>query len=904
MTTFPGSCDGTAGRRRSLRNKPRAKEPSSDWLSCRSSNIDNGNSKHCEKNNAKVSAKEAERAATSKCTPNKRVRNRGSTAKDGVSAGSTSLRKSPRSRLVSPGQGAAAGHSKSTGPADPPGKMSSATRPPARRLRDNGGCASTRDGSVSDGSDSSSRPGSRNASRGKGSAACNERSTGITGARADPQERGESEMQDLSGEDGHPVCSRAALETKIATRSGDSGGPHGGGGRALESAVDLALSGDEDSCLVDTDSDAGSDDSQSVLCRCGSRDSKDGRCWISCDGRGCRVWEHLRCAYPERASAAEEDDDDSGGDNPPKIHFCERCKAEGFAAGVGSKGGSSLSRGGGSAATPDLSSQSPSIGFSPGKKRITREGSSANSSDVEVRRSRRVMKQQGIRTLLRKNVVGDEASGTSSSSDVADAAGSDSDVGVYLRGGSGSGEDDSDGFWAPEGQVEALEEFRCRCGATHQEEGVIGSGYPSGGAVVVDGDGGDGGACRWIQCRSDWCGVWEHAACCEHGCSARVATPGSPAPATSCRHWCQSCDPKGKKHARWKQRLRNSSRKKGPRGGGRRGQRERAGLAEPLGATGSAGGRRSTPRRRQAMDKTSGILLRRLWDAVTSADAVSVKQALLEVKGNPGKDLESAQQRLLMDGQPPRGGVDAPFGGGSGRGEEMPAAGKECARVVASGGINVVMLAAGYWKSVANDATVCSSAEGVFAGVAEAPAMDLGSGAAPAVGRSSGPAVDSAAVHSDGNLVHPDRNLVHPKGNPEKSEGEDRSLGEAATVTTEPPVPLAERDEQAAHMVLASADEPRQSGESAGVAKAPATAELHPLGDEARLAVLRLVLDKGGERSVLAVDAEGRTAVHHAAEAGASREAALLLRGEAGEQASLSKVLYYVFFQPIADLHP
>ena len=480
---FPGDCAGSAGTRHSgLRKKLRAEDSSPGWLSCSSSDCSSS-----EKADAKVS--KPEQAAASKRAPSKRVLNRGTT-RDGASAVSTAAKRSHRNSPVSPRAGAAAGHSmdKAADPAGPTGNSSFATRSCARRLRSSGG----------------------------GTAA-----SGVS-------------------DDGK------AFEEP--NRGGDSGG-RGGRNLTLEPAIDLALSGDDDDCLVDTDSDAGSHDSQLVLCRCGGRDSKDGSCWISCDGRGCRRWEHLRCAYPERAAAAEEgggEDDEGGEEKPPETHFCDRCKANGSAAGMGFSGGSSLSRGGGSMAA-EPSSRSPSIGFSP-SKRMAREGSVANGSDVEVRRSRRVMSREGIRTLLRKNVVGSEVSNTPSCSDDADAAGgSDSGVGACLGGGiNDSDEDDSDSFWAPEGQVEASEEYRCRCGATHEDEGVIGT--PKRGVVDVDGDSAGGGS-RWMQCRSDSCGIWEHAACCEHGCSAG-ATPGSPVTAANRKHWCRSCDPKGKKHAR------------------------------------------------------------------------------------------------------------------------------------------------------------------------------------------------------------------------------------------------------------------------------------------------------------------------------------------------------------------
>lgn len=727
------------------------------------------------------------------------------------------------------------------------------------------------------------RPGSQNTTRGGNSATRNEGSTATTAqsrTRTGSRERGESEMLDLNSDDEHPLCPRAPLKTNATTGSGDSG-ERGGGNTTLEPAIDLALSGDDDDCLVDTDSDVESDGSQSVLCRCGSRDSKDGSCWISCDGRGCRTWEHLRCAYPERAAAAavadeeEEEDDERGEDNPPEIHFCDRCKAKGSAAGVGSRGGSSLCRGGGSAAT-DPSPRSPSIGFSP-SKRMVREGSVANSQDVEVRRSRRVMRREGIRTLLRKNVVGSEASSTPSSSDGADVAGGrGSGVGACLGGGiNDSDEDDSDGFWAPEGQVEASEEFRCRCGATHQDEGVIGA--PNGGAVVVDSDGASGG-CRWMQCRSDSCGIWEHAACCEYGCSAGAA-PGSPTPAADRKHWCRSCDPKGKKHARWKQRLRNSSRKRKLREAGRGGRRARAGLTETPGAIGAAGKGGPTPRRRQAVDERSTTLLRRLWGAVASADVVSVEQVLLEVKGNSGEESESAQRRLLEE-QPPTRGVGAPFDGDSGRGEGMTTSGTEPADVV-SDGVSVLMLAAGHWKSVANDAAVRASAEHVGTGIAEAPATELGSGEEAAAARRSNGSNPAAASTT-----------AHREGKPE-AEGERKGSGGEATVMSKAPVLPADADGQPARVVVESVDKPRLTGESAEGDAAPATVEPPPpLGSEARLAVLRLLLARTGERSVLAADAEGRTAVHHAAEVGASHEAALLLRGEIGAQSSLAKVIH------------
>ena len=210
----------------------------------------------------------------------------------------------------------------------------------------------------------------------------------------------------------------------------------------------------------------------------------------------------------------------------------------------------------------------------------------------------------------------------------------------------------------------------------------------------------------------------------------------------------------------------------------------------------------------------------------------------------------------------------------------MTTSDKESADVV-SDGVSVLMLAAGHWKSVANDAAVWASAERVDPGVAEAPATELGSGEEAAVaGKSSGsdPAAASTAAQREGKL---------------EAKGEKKGSEEEATVTSKAPVLPAGADEQPARAVVASVDEPRQTGDSEEGDGAPVMAEnVPPLGSGARLEVLRLLLAASGEKSVLAVDAEGRTAVHHAAEAGASREAALLLEGEVGRHASLSKVIY------------
>lgn len=375
---------------------------------------------------------------------------------------------------------------------------------------------------------------------------------------------------------------REALRKHRLTRSSARTSGHGSEDR------DASLVDSDSSGMVSEDGAGGGGGGGPVRCRCGDIDREDGRQWIRCDGRECWTWEHLRCAYP-RASHA------------PRVHLCRRCARKGPSV------VRSLTRGAGDEPGPHDRPPSGTWGDrSPG------QGSGGKAG---VRRSnRRVGGQLGIRSILQgRRLVGAGSAASSSSTE----------SGV---GGGGGGSSDSDAFFAPEGTVEEMKEYRCRCGATREDQGPggarAGKGLGSSEPLVS----------RWVQCHADSCGVWEHAACCDRGCSE-----AGDATSRGRRHWCRTCDPKGNKHARdWEKRRARA-----------RPRRE----ADAVGDAAGPPGKPAKPRgAADGLDEEEAALARRLWEEVASGDWDGL-QRTLRVAGRRG---ESFLDRLWEAGSPAR----------------------------------------------------------------------------------------------------------------------------------------------------------------------------------------------------------------------------------------------------------
>ncbi|CBJ30487.1 HECT domain and ankyrin repeat containing, E3 ubiquitin protein ligase 1 [Ectocarpus siliculosus] len=695
--------------------------------------------------------------------------------------------------------------------------------------------------------------------------------------------------------------------------SGDS--QAGGGGGATSTLTPFALSDDDDDgCLRNTDSDddgtaggsgggggggggdgvSSNSSDEPVLCRCGARDWRDGTRWIRCDVPGCRTWEHLACAYPGEAL------EDRGGEEgrEEKAHVCGGCQAKGSstaAAGATRGGRRSLTRWGDdgpSAPSPAHSSTS----LSPPVGQNTPSGSqrSPGAGSPSVRRSQRVSRLEGMRVRLRKNVVGDEESCSSSNDDPSSPR-----VGVVRIGGvdgdsidhtEEDGESESDGFWAPEGQVEISQEYRCRCGATRGDD-------PRGGAG--DGD--------WVQCHSDACGLWEHAACCDHGCSAPSRN------ATTRRHFCLDCDPKGKKHARWEDKMRKKLKRE-------LAARQAAASGRAATATATASGVATvTGTKKTEAEKRFGAMVRGLWMAVVSGNAPLVEKAFREAEGSdvPVRRLVSAGPpeacpnvvSLLAGGRARDGGAGKGAAKDDDKAIEIEA---PSASYPLPAGLSLLMVAAGYWKVIADEtaATLDMSAGAASAAAATvlpdtscsakvsntlpcaedrpekaAGAADLGGSIDPLPGTPTLPLpVDGVA----GTVRSGEQELVATASNAPICKTATRPVDET---TTARPGLVATTDARAEPAQTPTA---RSTKTAAAAATAVATctaaasgADFPQLASDARLAVLRLVLERSRERAVLGVDAEGRTALHHAAAVGGAGEVSLLLEGELGRGAAL-----------------
>ncbi|CAM9839833.1 unnamed protein product, partial [Ectocarpus sp. 12 AP-2014] len=690
--------------------------------------------------------------------------------------------------------------------------------------------------------------------------------------------------------------------------SGDS--QAGGGGGATSTLTPFALSDDDDDCLRNTDSDDdgtaggsgggdGGDDVSSnssdepVLCRCGARDWRDGTRWIRCDVPGCRTWEHLACAYPGQALG------DSGGEEgrEEKAHVCGGCQAKGSstaAAGATRGGGRSLTRSGDYGPTAPSPAHS-SISLSPSVGENTPSGSqrSGGAGSPSVRRSQRVSRLEEMRVRLRKNVVGDEESSSSSNDDPSSPR-----VGVARSGGVGGdgtdhteedGESESDGFWAPEGQVEVSQEYRCRCGATR-------------------GDDGGGGAddAGWVQCHSDACGLWEHAACCVHGCPARSRN------ATTRRHFCLDCDPKGKKHARWEDKMRKKLKRE-------LAAWEAAAPGRAATATATASGMATvTGTKKTEAEERFGAMVWGLWIAVISGNALLVEKAFREAEGS------DVPVRHLVSAGPPEACPDVVslLGGGRARdGEAREGTAKDDDKAIEieaplasyplPAGLSLLMVAAGYWKVIADEAAATLDISAGAASTAAATVLpdtscsakvsntlpcaeDRPEKAAGAVdpGGSTGPLLGTPTLPLPADevagTVGSEQELVATASKTPVCKTATRAVDKT---TTAPPGPVTTTDARAVRTQAPTAGSTKTAPETATAvatcAAAASGADFPQLASDARLAVLRLVLERSRDRAVLAVDADGKTALHHAAAVGGAGEVSLLLEGELGGGAAL-----------------
>ena len=674
-----------------------------------------------------------------------------------------------------------------------------------------------------------------------------------------------SAMVDLLSEDDANECLRNTDSDDGSAAGGDdargggvgSGGGDGGSSGAPVTMTDLLSDDDAGAdCLRDTDSDAASAASGDgghgpVLCRCGARDWKDKARWIQCDARECRTWEHLMCAYPVG--------DDPGGEGaPPEVHLCQGCSAKGSSAASGKarRGGRRCLTRCGDGATPSP----PTKTNSDDALRDGDDGSGAGGAETSrVRRSQRVSGKEKRRVPLKKNVVGEEPLSSSSDGMGVGPSGlltDDRDPG-------GSDDDDDEGFWAPEGKVEISQEYRCRCGET-----------------LPDGDGGDVSGGKWVQCRSDHCRVWEHAACCEHGCS-------SPAPSAATsharRHWCRACDPRGKKHARWEERMRKKARRE------RAAKRAGAGAAR-AGSASVAETEAACGNEKSQVDERTLALLGDIRRAVISGNASLLEELFREADGGTERPEMSVERLLEAAGQPPpmrcSGVRSSPSGGGGDGGTEAGVADDDESPVRGGcplpAGLSLLMLAAGYWSNVADTSAASVGATAATAAATTAPARAEGAAeTTPLVldVPSEGPKPDA----SGRSAVDRDPEAAVPGSPPAAANAADAITGTgAAAVQNEA------RTEKDASADPAGVAAPRASAES--LIAAASTTGLPQLGSEARLAVLRLVLESSGARAVLAADGEGRTALHHAAAVNGAAEAALLLEGELGAKAALAKV--------------
>ncbi|CAM9209047.1 unnamed protein product, partial [Sphacelaria rigidula] len=620
----------------------------------------------------------------------------------------------------------------------------------------------------------------------------------------------------------------------------------------------VAASSSDEGFLEDSDSegenfDRADSSAERVQCRCGAKDWEDGEKWIRCDGRNCWMWEHSRCAYPSQDEEAFE----------AKTHICLRCTKKGGAVTV-----RSLARDAGAPTPERRTSSVTSPQNSSARKWSPGSGVHCDGGrEDQVRRSRRVAgSQRGIHPLIRKGNLVREMQSSSEDDDhvvlwgYADSEGNeeresdDSD-------GKAVGSESDDGFTAPEGKVDVWKELRCRCGATREGQGVVGmGGTGSTVSVAVDSrpSGRERGASTqapdgfmWVECRSDHCGIWEHAVCCDFGC----ADDGmGEVPRVVTKHWCRVCDPKGTKHRKNMEKKRKQQAR----------TRTNGMAVSGRGASGTIS-KRTVPRKAQkdigCFDDQGGALLHDLWKAVATGDI-----SRLEKVFHAARRDTSGERRLLNAKPPPLLALDLDL---LDHIDEQGAISDTRGSIPTSfpSGLTLVMLAAGYWRMIevdsmdsaelANDSSMMADEASAVCDK-DTPVDDVCTGYFE-IGERSSTQLMSSPVED---LLAARENEMARAG----ARGKQQEMRESA---------VDEGREPEIAMVAVSPKAPGE-GESQVETKVP------PRGaSETRLNVLRLLLKRNaGSESILAADGEGRTAAHHAAAVNGAGEVELLLKGE------------------------
>lgn len=312
------------------------------------------------------------------------------------------------------------------------------------------------------------------------------------------------------------------------------------------------------------------------------------------------------------------------------------------------------------------------------------------------------------------------------------------------------------------------------------------------------------------------------------------------------RHWCRTCDPKGKKHAKYqdKRETKRPSHAEGTVAGTGTDSPKKLGQCPRVNCTG--------------LDEQEELLHLRLWEAVLKGDLNAVRRTVSDADGRE----EGCMQRLWVAGQP--SSTHRNLGGGEG--SEAPAAITGRATALTPG-INLLILAAGYWVH------------------------HVGLGG-PAVGSASmAKAIAHDAVTLDGKA---ESNNDGGEGSPEDTqrvnEPEDKqamgSEGMEAKKEAEASTPR-RNSRGGAGALWTVQDAPAES--AAGLDSITPSGSLG-LGSEARMQVLNAVLERCTGEGILKADAEGRTATHHAAATGAAREVTLLLKEDPGRKTAFIKV--------------
>lgn len=537
----------------------------------------------------------------------------------------------------------------------------------------------------------------------------------------------------------------------------------------------------------------GESDGEPVNCRCGDTHWKDGRRWIRCDARGCWIWEHLECAYP-------------GGGEIPDVHYCRGCGEK------GSTSVRSLIRG---------ADEMPPQGVPSSHGSRGRFHQLSYEREKNVRRSRRVAVQREAKPILRrKNVVGTTSESSSSSNRshveaIVSPAKHATSGGICVNDGNGS---DSDEFYAPEGRVESIKEFRCHCGALQEHEGI-------GGAKGVGPAGVDSREPfndLWVQCHSDSCGIWQHATCCGFGCARKLGDAYY-----AVRHWCLTCDPKGKKHARYHEKMQKKVKSHRPNARARR----RVGSQKLLERDAQV---------HENPDEAGCMQSFHLWRAVAAGDRDKVKEML----GETSKGVDSSLGRLFDPGaclQGPWGlGIDETAQSNDLVEEEQNAP---------DSGFTLLMLASGLWT------------------VLQGPsATDVQEDSKPGKPTSCG-----------GVLLGHQPVEGSPSERALEVEQEIRTQETSVAIEVESYDAAGGNDGGDAIETTTAGDNRRSHGAGEGTRDA---VDSRCLGSGARLDILRAVLECCGQEQILKTDWTGRTATHHAAAAGAEREILLLLEGD------------------------